>query len=125
MDSILIQGSSPSQVYLHAQVAVLLFMVLGWSLDGKKSDFFPKQQTTYLGFVQDSVSMTVSCPPDKIARLQSMCRNMMKDDIVTMHDAERIFGTMASGCSVTPFVCSALQSFPEAAPKSKSFCLVP
>ena len=28
MDDILIQGSSPSQVFLHAQVAALLFMVL-------------------------------------------------------------------------------------------------
>ena len=42
MDDILIQGSSPSQVYLHAQVAALLFMVLGWSLIWEKSDFFPK-----------------------------------------------------------------------------------
>ena len=42
MDDILIQGSSPSQVFLHAQVAALLFMVLGWSLNWKKSDFFPK-----------------------------------------------------------------------------------
>ena len=67
MDDILIQGSSPSQVYLHAQVAALLLMVVGWSLNWKKSDFFPKQQTTHLGFVLDSVSMTVSCPPDKIA----------------------------------------------------------
>ena len=46
MDDILIQGSSPSQVCLHA--------------------FFPKQQTTHLGFILVSVSMTVSCPPDKI-----------------------------------------------------------
>ena len=51
MDDILIQGSSPSQVYLHAQVAALLFMVLGWSLIWKNSVFFPRQQTTYLGFV--------------------------------------------------------------------------
>ena len=86
---------------------------------------FQKQQATHLGFVLDSVSMTVSCPPDKIARLQSMCRNMMKDDIVTVHGAERILGTMESVRSVTPFVCSALQSFPEAAPKSKSFCPAP
>ena len=77
MDDILIQGSSPSQVYLHAQVAALLFMVLGRSLNWKKSDFFPKQWTTHLGFVLDSVSMTVSCPSDKIARLQSVCRNVM------------------------------------------------
>merc|ERR1711867_430536 len=71
MDDILIQGSSPNQVYLHTQVTALLFMVLGWSLNWKKSDFIPKQRTTHLGFVVDSVTMTVSCPAGKIARLQS------------------------------------------------------
>ncbi len=42
MDDIFIQGSSPSQVCLHA--------------------LFPKQQTTLLGFIFVSVSMTVCCP---------------------------------------------------------------
>ena len=84
----LIQGSSPSLVYLHAQVAAQLFMVLGWSLNWKKYDFIPKHKTTHLGFVLDSVSMTVSCPSDKIVRLQSMCRNIMQAGIVTVHDAE-------------------------------------
>ena len=46
--------------------------------------------------------MTVSCPPDKIARLQSICRNVMKAGIVTMHDAERILGTIESVRPVTP-----------------------
>ena len=96
MDDILIQGSSPSLVYLHAQGAALLIMVLGWSLNWKKSDFIPKQRTTHLGFVVDSVSMTVSCPADKIARLQSSCRNLMVARVVSVHDAERILGTMES-----------------------------
>ena len=47
MDDILIQGSSPSQVCLHA--------------------FFPKQQTTLLRFILIFVSMTVSCPLGRIA----------------------------------------------------------
>ena len=102
MDDILIQGSSPSQVYLHAQVTALLFMVLGWSLNWKKSDFVPKQQTTHLGFILDSVSMMVSCPSDKIARLQSSCRNLMVDGVVTVHDAERIISTMESVGPLTP-----------------------
>ena len=46
MDDILIQGSSLSQVCLHA--------------------FFPKQQTTLLGFILVSVSMIVSCPLGRI-----------------------------------------------------------
>ena len=103
MDDILIQGSSPPQVYLHAQVAMLLFMVLGWSLNWEKSVSFPKQQATHLGFVLDSVSMTAPCPPDGITRLQSICRN--EEDIVTVHDAECIPGTMEPVRSMTLFVC--------------------
>ena len=102
MDDILIQGSSPNQVYLHAQVTALLFMILGWSLNWKKSDFIPKQQTTHLGFVVDSVTMTVSCPTEKIARLQSSCRNLMVAGVVLVHDAEWILGTMESVQPVTP-----------------------
>ena len=111
MDDILIQGSSPSQVYLHAQVAALLFMVLGWSLIWEKSDFFPKQQATHPSFVLDSFSMTVSCPPDKIARLQSMFRNIMKDDIVTVHDAEHILGIIESVHLVTPLCALHYRAF--------------
>ena len=102
IDENLIQGSPPSLVYLYTQVAALLFIVLGWSLNWKKYDFIPKHKTTHLGFVLDSVSMTVSCPSDKIVRLQSMCRNIMQAGIVTVHDAECILGTMESIRPVTP-----------------------
>ena len=111
MDDILLQGSSPTQVYLHAQVTALLFMVLGWSLNWKKSDFIPKQQTVHLGFVLDSVTMTVSCPSDKIVRLQSMCKNVMRTGIVTVHDAERILGTMESVRPVTPLCALHYRAF--------------
>ena len=111
MDDILIQGSSPSLVYLHAQVAALLFMVLGWSLNWKKSDFIPKQRTTHLGFVVDSVSMTVSCPADKIARLQPVCRNLMVAGVVSVHNAERILGTMESVRPVTPLCALHYRAF--------------
>ena len=85
MDGILLQGSSPPQMYLHTQVATLLFMVLGWSLNWEKSVSLPKQQAIHLGFVLDSVSMTAPCPPDGITRLQFMCRSVK--DIVTLHGA--------------------------------------
>ena len=48
--------------------------------------------------------MTVSCPADKIARLQSSCRNLMVAKVISVHDAERILGTMESVRPVTPCV---------------------
>ena len=77
-------------------------MVLGWSLNWKKSDFVPKQETMHLGFAWNLVHMTISCHPDKIARLQSACRNLVKDGVVLVQDAERILGNMESVRPVTP-----------------------
>ena len=102
MDDLLVQGSTKDQVLLHAQVAALLLMVLGWSLNWKKSDFVPKQQIVHLGFSIDSVSMTISCPPDKIKRLQGMCAKAMSEGVITVHDAEKLLGTMESVRPVTP-----------------------
>ena len=44
-------------MYLLAQVATLLFLVLGWNLMLGDGYFFPNQQATHLGFVQDSVKI--------------------------------------------------------------------
>ena len=55
--------------------------------------------------------MTVSCPPDKIARLQSMCRNIMKDGTVSVHDAEPILGTMESVFLVSPLCALHYRAF--------------
>ena len=55
--------------------------------------------------------MTVSCPPDKIVRLQSMCKNVMRTGMVTVHDAERILGTMESVRPVTPLCALHYRSF--------------
>ena len=55
--------------------------------------------------------MMVSCPSDKIARLQSSCRNLMEEGVVTVHDAERILGTMESVHSVTPLCALHYRAF--------------
>ena len=96
-------------------------MVLGWSLNWKKSDFIPTQRTTHLGFVVDSVTMTVSCPADKIARLQSSCRNLMVAKVVLVHDAEKILGTMESVRPVTPLCALHYRALQKQLLKAKAF----
>ena len=62
--------------------------------------------------------MSVSCPLDKIARLQPLCRNIMGDDIVIVHDAECFLATVEFVCSVTPLCTLHYRAFSEAAPKA-------
>ena len=55
-------------MYLHAQVATSLFMVLSWSLGWEKRVSFPNQQATHLGFVQDSVRINLHTILDSIVK---------------------------------------------------------
>merc|ERR1712215_375990 len=79
------------------------------------------QETLHLGFIWNSVSMTISCPPDKIARLQASCRNLARDGVVSVHDAERILGTMEPVRPVTPLCAMHYRSFQKQLLKAKAY----
>ena len=74
MDDMLIQGNSPEQAYLHAQITALILMILGWSINWEKSFFIPSRTIKHLGFNLDTESMTISRPSDKINGIQSRCK---------------------------------------------------
>ena len=65
-------------------------MCLGWSLNWEKSYFIPSQRFKHLGFNFDTESMTISCPNDKVERLQEMCRVVVQEEYVTVHKLERM-----------------------------------
>ena len=88
MDDMLLQGMSPEQALFHAQLVMLTFLALGWSFNYKKCNLIPSQHVTHLGFEFDTVAMTVSCPRDKVQRLQDKCRNALASKFITVHDLE-------------------------------------
>ena len=96
MDDMLIQGKTAEEVLLHAQIVMLVMMALGWSFNWEKSDLVPRQEVVHLGFVFNTTSMTITCPRDKVTRLQNKCRVAAKDGYITVHDLERLLGTMES-----------------------------
>ena len=73
IDDILIQNCSSATCLLHTQIVIIVLMSLGWSFKMSKCDLVPKQQFVHLGFVFDTKAMTISCPPEKISRLQLLC----------------------------------------------------
>ena len=102
MDDMLIQARDASTVYLHAQITLLVFMCLGWEINWEKSSLIPTQRITHLGFILDSQSMTVSCPMEKIQRIQEKVRTALGSGHITVHDLERLLGLMESVRPATP-----------------------
>ena len=93
IDDILVQHRDPSTCILHTQIVIIVFMCLGWSFKFEKCDLVPKQEFIHLGFLFNTVDMTISCPPDKIARLQSMCAKVLSTKKCTVLTLEKIIGT--------------------------------
>ena len=61
-----------------------------------KCDLVPKQQFVHLGFVFDTKAMTISCPPEKISRLQLLCSKLLSEKKCTVLQLEKLIGTIES-----------------------------
>ena len=75
-DSLLVAyslGSCRENIY----GTVNLSNLLGFTIHPVKSVLEPTQTIQFLGFVIDSVAMTVKLPPSKAAKVKSACQNLV------------------------------------------------
>ncbi len=79
MDDTLLRAKSFNQALQDTQVVGSLFQLAGFLLHDEKSVHVPTQQIKYLGFVIDSVDMTISLPEDKVVRLRRAVRKALKE----------------------------------------------
>ena len=119
MDDMIIQASSAEKVYLHAQITVLVLMCLGWEINWEKSKFVPTQTLTHLGFIIDTQRMSASCPEEKVQRLRDTAMSILQSGLVTVHDAEKLMGTMESVRPVTPLAPMHYRAFQRQLLKAK------
>ena len=96
IDDILIQNCSSATCLLHTQIVIIVLMSLGWSFKMSKCDLVPRQQFVHLGFLFDTKNMTISCPPEKISRLQLLCSNLLSEKKCTVLQLEKLIGTIES-----------------------------
>ena len=102
IDDILIQSRNQEMCSLHCQIVLLVFWSLGWSFKFEKCNFVPSQQFCHLGFNFDTALMTISCPSQKVLKLQDMCRLLHTEARASVLSLERVIGTMESVKPATP-----------------------
>ena len=95
--------TSASTCSLHAQLVVLVFNYLGWGFKPEKSDIEPKQKFVLLGFVFNTSSMTISCTPEKVLRLQDFCSKLLTHGRCKVLSMEKLIGTIQSVNPAVPY----------------------
>lgn len=75
---------------------------LGFTINPAKSVLFPTQELVFLGFVLNSVSMTVRLTPDKISHLIALITNVLQRQCCTILQIAELVGKLVSTFPAVP-----------------------
>ena len=75
---------------------VTLLTRLGFFIHPQKSVFVPTQRFTFLGFVLDSIGMTVKPTEAKIQKIKSSCDTLLKTPMPTIKQVAKVIGILVS-----------------------------
>lgn len=104
LDDLLILGTSPEECRRHGQMVADLLADLGFRLHPDKSELTPSTTRTFLGFVVDSVSMTLRLPREKVRRIARECRALAnrvhhRDHCPSVRTVARLLGRITAASS--------------------------
>lgn len=96
MDDIFICNSSSVSLSNQVQVALNTLKLLGFKPNLKKSDLVPKQNLLHLGYLWNTLDMTISLPQSKIEKTRSLASKLLQKEKVTFRDISSFLGIVIS-----------------------------
>ncbi|KAI9554940.1 reverse transcriptase [Daphnia sinensis] len=100
LDDFLLISSSRSQARRDFLFVVELLESLGFVINKTKSSGEPSQSREFLGLLVDSRSLTLSLKKEKVEKMILMCRNLLSQDEVSLHNNlfRRVLGGLGAVC---------------------------
>ena len=96
IDDSYLQGDTRDECRCNIVSTTTLFTELGFYIHPNKSVFMPTQTLTFLGFILDSVKMTISPTSEKVEKIVKACRQMVQKAKPLMLDVARVIGLIIS-----------------------------
>ena len=83
-------------MFITCTIGSSVVQFIGLEFQTRKCEIIPTQKFSHLGFNFDTTTMLISCPADKVSRLQEMCSNILLNGKCKLLDMERLIGTIES-----------------------------
>ena len=96
IDDSYLQGKDTNECLLNIFDTQTLFTLLGFVINAQKSSVILDQRITFLGFVLDSVSMTITLTDEKKAKVKPSCQAMQHKHETTITELAQLIGTLVS-----------------------------
>lgn len=103
LDDILIFGNTFQECHDNIFKTSKILETLGFVINFEKSQLIPSQQCKYLGFIFNSVEMSLSLPLVKSQHLQQMLRSCKNKKYCKIRDLAKLIGTLVSVCPAIPY----------------------
>ena len=96
IDDSLLKGKTYFDCKSNIEATVKLVDKLGFTIHPLKSVFTPVQVIVFLGFIINSINMTVRLTMDRVANLQNLCLKVQQKTIITIREFATLIGKMVA-----------------------------
>lgn len=114
LDDILVFGDSFVQCQENVRETCVLLTELGFVLNDDKCVLFPYQRCKFLGFIFDSVKMSLELPEDKINSTLILIRKFKRIERCSIREFAAFVGTLGSRCPAVVYGGVYMKSFERA-----------
>ena len=96
IDDTYIQGTTAQECKDHMEMTKDMLQRLGFAINENKSVYEPTQKLTMLGFILDSVSMTIRPTKEKSEKIVALCQTKLEEQRCTIRDLARLIGNIVA-----------------------------
>ena len=96
LDDLYLQGQTYEKCVLNVIDTTVLLDKLGLVVHPEKSTFIPTQVLTILGFVINSVTMTIQLTREKATSLQNVCTELLENSSPSIREVASVIGKLVS-----------------------------
>ena len=85
--------------FSNALNTIEILRSLGFTIHQEKFKFIPTQCITFLGFILNSVQMTIALTLEKQEKILNLCHEVLKEDVVTIWISNKTYRKFSSSFS--------------------------
>ena len=103
VDDTLLFGNTITECNNNIWATVNLLRELGFTVHAEKSVLYPTQEITFLGFVLNSINMTISLTEAKKEKIHTFCLDILDNPRVTIRKLACLIGKLVSSFPAVPY----------------------
>ena len=94
IDDILVMAGSLEEIVMARDSVLAVLQSLGFVINQKKSVLDPSTLMEFLGFLVNSVTMTLSVPVEKISSLTELCKTTLQANDLSLRELSSVVGKL-------------------------------